>query len=308
MKFWDRMGALFTALAFTLAAGAQTTPATTTCTTAPTGISTFNIERTVPLSNVLTTLTPNAPANVLASIAAGAQEIREQLIYNPGLGTVTVTTFLVDPGSPTPTPVNNISPQNTLQTITVQISQILTSCAPTPSVLLVGRVTNSPASGVYGSLVGAPAAISAGYTTDTPAKINNVAVVIAGQVLDYSTAGTGSLTFPAVTVVPPGSTGAVSVKVLFGNGTFAQPNTTFQVPSSPFLLDATGSTGNGALTYSFTTAAGSSPVAFVQTGTPGKVNVQFPGAGGYVITVTVTDSAGNSSSLTFTLTYTGRPQ
>ena len=307
MKFWDRMGALLTALAFTVAAGAQTPPVATTCTTAPTGISTFNIERTVPLSNVLTTLTPNAPANVLAAIAAGAQEIHEQLIYNPGLGYVTVTTFLVAPGSPTPTPPGSITPQNTLQSITVQISQVLTSCKPTPSLLMVGTVINSPASGVYGSLVGAPVAISAGYTTDTPPKINNVAVVVAGQVLDYSTAATGSLTFPAVTVVPPGSTGAITVKVQFANGTFAQPNTTFQVPTSPFPLDATGSTGNGALTYSFTTPAGSSPVAFVQTGTPGKVSVQFPGAGGYVITVNVTDSAGNTGSLTFTLTYTGRP-
>lgn len=307
MKFRDRMGALLTALAFSVAAGAQTPPAATTCTTAPTGVSALNIERTVPLNNVLTTLTPNAPANVLASIAGGALEIREQLIYNPGLGTVTVTTFLVAPGSPNPTPSGVTL--NTVESATIQISQILTSCTPVPSLLMIGTVTQSPASGIYGSFVGAPAAISLGYTTDTPAKINNVAVVVAGRVLDYSSAASGTLTFPAVTVVPPGSTGAVVVKVQFSSGIVipANSSTPTQVPFSPLTLDATQSTGNGALTYTFSYVG--SPVSFTQVaGTPGKVNVYFPIQGIYTIVVNATDSQGNTGTpVMYLIQYTGRP-
>jgi hypothetical protein len=307
MKLWNATGASLAVLAFSLTAGAQTTPTTpATCTTPPTGLTAFDIERTLTANGALTTLTPNVPANVLAAVTSGAQEVREHLTYNPQLGTVTSTVFLVAPGSPTPTPPNTSS-ASAIQNTTIKVSQILTSCSPTPSLLLVGTIITSPASGLYGSLLGAPAVVSIGYTTDNPPAINNVVVMAAGLILEYSTAATGTLTFPSVTVVPPGSTGAVAVKVQFPNGSFAQPGTTFQTPVSPLLLDATGSTGTGALTYSVTAAAGT-PVAFVQTSTPGKVDVQFPNPGDYAITVTVTDSSGASNSETFTLEYTGRPQ
>ena len=307
MKFWNGMGASIAAIAFSLAAGAQTTAAPATCTTAPTAITAFNIERTVALNNVLTTLTPNAPANVLASIQAGAQEVREQIVYNPQLGTVTSTVFLVAPGSPTPTPANTAA-QNAIQSTTIQVSQILSSCSPTPSLLLVGTITASPASGVFGSVNGAPAAVSVGYTTDNPAKINNVVVLVAGQLVAYSSGAAGTLTFRSTPVTPPGSTGAVTVKVKFAGGTIAQPNTATQTPISPLLIDATGSTGTGALTYAFTSLAGHSPLSVVQTGTPGIVYIQFPAPGDYSLVVTVTDSTGATGSQQFLFTYTGRPQ
>lgn len=307
MKFWNGMGASIAAIALSLAAGAQTTTTSATCTTPPTALTAFNVERPLTLSNVLTTLTPNAPANVLAAIQAGAQEVREQLIYNPQIGTVTSTVFLVAPGSPTPTPANTAA-QNMVLTTTVQVSQVLAGCKPAPSFLLVGNVTTSPSSGLFGSLAGAPAAISVGYTTDNPPKINNVVEVIAGQIVAYSAAATGTLTFPSTPVTPPGSTGAIKVVVKFQGGTIAQPNTTYQAPVSPFLVDASGSSGNGALTFSFSNIPGHSPLAFVQTGTPGVVNVQFPTSGDYSIVVTVTDSTGASATQQFTLTYTGRPQ
>jgi hypothetical protein len=309
MKFWNGFGATLS-IALSLSAGAQTPAPPATCTTAPTSITAFNVERVVSLTNVLTTLTPTAPANVLAAIAGGALEIHEQLIYNPQLGTITSTVFLVAAGSPVPTPQSGIT--NIVETAQIQVSQILTSCSPTPSILFVGRVTNSSsaASSVFGvNFNGAPAAISVGFTTDTPAVINNVAVVIAGSVIDYSVGATGTLTVPPATTTPGGTGGGTgpTIVVKFSNGAVALPNTTIQAPLSPFLLDASSSTGTGALTYSWSAASGT-PVAFVSTDTPGKILIQFPGPGGYTINLKVTDSTGASGTFSITLQYTGRPQ
>src|SRR5580700_1116424 len=89
-----------------------TTPPAATCTTAPTSITAFSIEQELGLTNLLTTLTPNIPTNVLAALSSGAQVIRDRLIYNPQQNTLTSTVFLVAPGSPIPTPiVTNITGQ-----------------------------------------------------------------------------------------------------------------------------------------------------------------------------------------------------
>jgi hypothetical protein len=85
------------------------------------------------------------------------------------------------------------------------------------------------------------------------------------------------------------------------------PNTIIQAGSSPFFLDASSSTGNGALTFVWSTSS-NSPVAFVGTGTPGQILVQFPGTGDYAITLTATDSTGVSSTFNITLEFIGRPQ
>src|ERR1041385_7427646 len=45
----------------------------------------LSIERSLSLNNVLSTLTPTLPANLLASIAGGALDVREQTSYNPQL-------------------------------------------------------------------------------------------------------------------------------------------------------------------------------------------------------------------------------
>src|SRR6202007_1446068 len=92
----------------------------------------------------------------------------------------------------------------TVVTYTLAVTNTFFSCKPVPSVLFVG--TLSSASGAFGSLQGAPAAISIGYTTDTPPKVNNMVVLVAGAVVAYSPSATDvSLTLPAVPVTPPGS-------------------------------------------------------------------------------------------------------
>jgi hypothetical protein len=310
MNFRNKIGVLFAAIMPALVAFGQTTPPTpATCTTPPTGLTALNIERALPLSGQLSTFTPNAPASLLAAIFGGALEIREITIYNPQLGTVTLTAFTVAAGSPLPTPNFDFT-TGVLQVTTFKLSQILTSCSPSPSVLLVGTVTSqTPANGLFGNYTGATAALSFGYTTDNPPKINNVIGGIAGVAMAWSASATGTLTFPPAPTTgggtPPGT--GPTVVVNFANGTVAVPLTTTQTAVSPFLLDASSSSGNGALTFTWSTTS-NSPVAFVSTGTPGQILVQFPGPGDYAIQLTVTDSTGAKATFSLTLEYTGRPE
>jgi len=304
MKHWKTevtltAAMLLVALAGVIPLAAQTSPTTpttpSTCTTAPPGLTTLDFERAATLTDILTTLTPNLPANELASIASGAQEIREIFIYNSQQGTITSTVFLVAAGAPLPTPNFNFQ-TGVIQSTTITISQILTSCSPVPSLLIVGTVSNSSTTGVYGKLTGAPAAVSIGYTTDTPPAINNVVEVIAGAVAVYSAAGTGTVTFPAVPVVPPGSTGGVTITVTNPVlGTLVGGTKVVQVAQSPLLLDASTSTGSGPLTFTWSTLG--SPVNFTGTGKPGQILVTFPNKGDFTIQLTVTDTSTGASAM-----------
>jgi len=98
-----------------------------------------------------------------------------------------------------------------------------------------------------------------------------------------------------------------TIVVKTATGTPTAANSLIQTTLSPFLLDASASTGNGPLSFAWSTSS-NSPVAFVATATPGQTLVQFPGAGDYVITLTVTDALGNIGTFSLTLEFTGRPQ
>src|SRR6185312_6853172 len=101
----------------------------------------------------------------------------------------------------------------------------------------------------------------------------------AGLAVAWSAAGTGTFTVPAAPTgggTTPGAGPTIVVK--FANGTVALPNGVTQAQGNPFFLDASGSTGSGALTFKWETTS-NSPVAFVGTGTPGQISVQFPSAG-----------------------------
>lgn len=304
MKIWKQLEPTLTAATLLLAVAgaiplaAQTSPTTpTTCTTAPTGLTTLNFERAATLADILVTQPPNLPPNILASITGGAQEIREIFIYNPQQGTVTSTVFLVAAGAPLPTPNFNFQ-TGVIQTITTKISLILTGCNPVPSLMLVGTVSASSAAGAFGNVNGSPASISIGYTTDTPPQINNVAEVLAGLVVAYSPAGTGTVTFPAVPVVPPGSTGGVTITVSNPQlGTLVGGAKVIQTSQNPTLLDAsasTGGAGSDALTFSWSTLG--TPVNFTGTGKTGQIQVTFPGPGDYTVLLTVTDTSTGTSA------------
>jgi hypothetical protein len=293
-------GALFASV---LPLAAQTTTPTppSTCTTPPTGVSTLSIESAIPLSGLQSTITPNIPANILAGIASGAQEIRNRVIYNPQANTVTTTTFLVAAGSPIPTPLEtNVGP-STLQSSTLSVTQLFTSCTPVPSVLFVGTISNA-SPGPFGSVNGSVAAISMGYTTDNPPKINNVVEVVAGLVVAYSASGAGTITFPAAPVTPPGSGGGGPTIILNP----APPTSgSFQVYTNPFYIDASQTTSSAPpITFAWSS---DKPVNFTPNNTVANPSITFgSGKGDYHVTLTATDAKGNVSSTTFIVSYVGR--
>lgn len=310
MKAFDQIsaGILSSALLFTLVASGQTTttlpPGSPTCPTVPTSLTAFSIENTVTPTNFLATPVPNIPTNILASIVGGALEIRERLVYNSQANTLTSTIFTVAPGSPSPTPLSTNITQSTLGSFSVALTNIYQSCTPVPSILFVGTVTSSSggpaiAQGPLGSLVGAPVAISVGYTTANPPVLSNVVTLVAGTAVAYSAAGSGTVTFPAVPVTPPGTTGSGPVIVL--NPAFSSTSGLNQVSQNPISLDASGTPG--ALTYAW---SANPPVSFAPGGANAAIEqVNFPGPGTYTFTLTVTSSTG-SSTVTFPINFIGR--
>ncbi len=282
-----------------------TTTAGTTCTTTPTTLSALNIERVLTLSDILTTLTPNVSTSVLGAITGGAEEIRTRLVYNATQNTITETTFLVAAGSPLPTPLGVDVTSSTIQSYVIAIDQILTGTKPTPSLLIVGTISSATVS-PYANFTGAPVAISLGYTTATPPVINNVVEVIAGSVLAYSASGSGTLQFPSVPVTPPGTTAGNPTIVL--NPPPPAAGAPFQVFQNPFYVNAGGSTdpNNLALTYSWSSNL---PVNFSPSNTVANPSIYFvSGAGDYTITLTVTNSAGKVSTVSFPVQYLGKTQ
>lgn len=307
----------FLALALGLAAGSSvpllaqgssgttttTTTTSATCTTAPTSISALSIERVLTLSDLLTTLTPTVSPAILGAITGGAEEVRTRLIYNPSANTLTETTFLVAAGSPLPTPLSTDVTGSTIQSYVMNVSQVYSSCSPTPSVLLVGTISSAGAS-PYANFTGAPAAVSLGYTTDTPPLINNVVEVIAGSVVAWSAAAQGTLSFPAVTVTPPGTTNGNPTIVL---NPLPPASGAFQVFQDPFYISASGSTDPNNLPLTFTWSS-NIPVNFVPSNTVANPSIYFvSGSGDYMITVTVTNSAGKVSTQSFSVQFLGRP-
>jgi hypothetical protein len=305
MKFWNGMGAAVAAIGLSLAAAGQT------CTTAPTSVTTLNIERTLTLANLLTTIAPNADPATLAAVAGGALEIREVLIYNPGTSNLTSTLFLVPTGTPSPTPAGGITAANTVMVTITTVSQILASCTPSPSLIFTGTVTGSIGALLAPSLIGAVESIALGYTTDSPAKINNVTATIAGVVTAYSAAATGTLVVPGVTTpIKPGA-GDIVLKVLVDNDT-ASPittNTVVQVSTIDISLDASTLTTGGTAPLTFTWS-GNQGVVFVGGSTGPIVALQIPNPGDYPVTVTAVDSAvpPHTATLTFVLEFLGKPK
>jgi hypothetical protein len=61
-----------------------------------------------------------------------------------------------------------------------------------------------------------------------------------------------------------------------------------QTSQNPTLLNASGSTGSGPLTFAWTTLG--APVNFTGTGVPGQILVTFPNKGDFTIQLTITDN------------------
>ena len=286
--------------------------APSTCTAAPSTVQSFSIEREINPANIESTYNTTIPPDILASLAAGAFEMRERLIYNPQAATLTSTVFLVQPGSPIPTPAGiNISAM-TLASYAISVKNILASCAPVPSLIFAGTVISTgggPAvsSGIYNlRFDGASAVVSIGYTTDTPPKINNVVVLYAGLTSAYSAAGNGTVAFPTAPVNPPSQTAPTIVISINGQPqSLPLAQSPIQISTKLTTLDASKSTAasGGALSYQWSV---NPPVALIPSLTAPAIMLQFSARGGSTtVNLTVTDSAGRSSTLSVPLVYVG---
>jgi hypothetical protein len=72
----------------------------------------------------------------------------------------------------------------------MQVKQVLAGCNPTPSLMLVGTNISAPAGG-FPSTVGTPVAISLGYSDAPEPVVNNVALIVSGQVISWTAGAAG---------------------------------------------------------------------------------------------------------------------
>jgi hypothetical protein len=267
---------------------------------APT-LTAFSAERTISLTNVLTTVTPTVPAALLASLAAGAVQIREQTSYNPQNSTLTSTLFTVASGSPANTNLAQVPFGSFIATTAITVDRIYVTSAPTPAVMFVGTVTQSPVT-PYGNFSGAAATYSFGYTaantTATPptaATIGPVIEQISGIVVLYSASASGTFTITAPATTGGGGAGAVTVVI--NGSTSATPTLTTVVNQLVLDASATTTSTGGTLTFAFALAPGS-PSAAITGGNTSKASVQLnSGQNTYKFTLTITDSKGTTPTV-----------
>jgi hypothetical protein len=256
-------------------------------------VTAFTAERSLSLTNILTTITPTAPASLLASLAAGAVEIREQSSLNATNSTLVSTFFIVPTGSPNPTNLAQVPFSAFVATTTLTIDRTYVTTTPV-AVAFVGRVTQSTTT-PFGNYAGASGTYSFGYTTDTPPKINNVIETVNGLIVLYSPAATGTFTITGLPTTPGTGTGGVSVVI---NGS-SSATPTFTTVVNQILLDASASTTTtgGTLTYAWALAAGS-PSAAITGGNTSKASIQLnSGQNAYKFTLTITDSKGTAPTV-----------
>jgi uncharacterized protein (TIGR03437 family) len=308
---WSLLCSIAYAIGFSaLTLHAQSQPAPVTCMTAPPATQSFSIERAVMPSNTGTTFDTNLSSTILASLALGTLEMREQLVYNPQTNTLTSTVFLVQPGSPIPTPTDVDITSMILATYSISVDRTYTSCSPVPSVMFTGTVTSSTGgasapNGIYNlTFSGTPAAVSIGYTTDNPPIINNVVTLFAGVVVSYSPAGFGTLTFlgnpmagqPTITSVTNSASALPQIA----------PNTWVTITGSSLASTTdnwNNSIVNGALPTHLdgvSVMIGGKP-AYINYISPGQINLVAPDVSPGQVPVIVTNSTGASASFNVTV-------
>ncbi len=296
MRFRSTVGAFALASGLLLASSAPV---------AAQSLQDFNIERKIALNNILTTITPNIPASVLAALAGGALEVREVIAYNPQANTLTSTVFAVPTGSPIPTPPAVLANLGNalVEVSTMTADKIYVTATPFMSVMFVGSITQSTAT-PYGNYLGAVSNVSVGFTSDTPPKVNTVIETIAGVLVAYSP----DATVNAFTVTLPGGGG--------GGGGGGSNNPTIVIAGGTnqstlnkvITLDASGSTDpNGlALSYQWTVTGNQSVSLQHATSAVATATLGTNGPATYTFTVTATDTSGNTASATVTVNYLGR--
>lgn len=282
------MKPIFLVAALAAVGFAQTTPPV------PLG---FTLEHTVPLSQMISSTTPDLPAAVMAAVQSGALEVREQINYTQSQNTASVTIFTAAPGSPSPTPTATLAGSMVLSVVVIAVDKVYSTLKPAPGLLLTGKVIGNAPPTPFGNASGAEAAISVGYTGDTPPAIVNLTMTLAGLATLGSGTAAGTIAFPAVTP-PPGTNSGPQIVISPASGTVVAQNTV--------LLDASKTTDpNGlALTFAWASLNLAASISGANTATP-TVELR-QGAGDYIFGLTVTNSAGQVATAQVKISYYGR--
>jgi hypothetical protein len=141
-----------------------------------------------------------AKAAPVQPVVTAFQVERERLTYDPAARTVSSTIFVVPAGAPIPTPLSTDLSKATTSFYVVGVNEPVISTKPYPSILFTGTVISNPTGTPFGPYLGAAAEISAGYSTDTPPKLNNVVNLIAGATISYSPEAVGTLTISEASI------------------------------------------------------------------------------------------------------------
>ncbi|MFN0106275.1 MAG: PKD domain-containing protein [Bryobacteraceae bacterium] len=276
----------FALLAVTLPVTAQTTGPVVT---------ELSLERQLALPTTLTSTDLVLPDDKVQGITSGALEIRERLIYNPSGATLTSTIFVVQTGSPLPTPLNANLSGFILGVYTLNIEKIYSTTKPKNSLAFTGTVSSSSGGGVLGDVAGTPFSVSFAYTDDTPAKIIDLVHLMAGRVVVYTKDAAGTVVIPKPVTPPAPGQGPEIV--------ISAPTVTIDLQIALDASKTTDASGTS-LTFAWKSIGKSAAVLNPNTAV---ATVQFgEGLGDYVFEVTVTNGNGVSAKKTVTVTYLGR--
>lgn len=279
-------------------------------TTTPPGmpqISAFTSEASVPLNFVVASATPNIPNEVLAQLQGGTIQARQRITYDPARNVLTVWVFTAAPNDPLPLPQASLPQSTSSRTISLfEMSPecIIQSSSPTPNILFAGRITSNSVSAPFGSLTGATAAVSLGYSTQTPGNFTMIGATVAGSNVISSPRGQGTLTFAGTD--GGGTPGD-------GGGTPGNRAPVVQIVPLPgsttvpiIALDASASSDPDGDPLTFQWRSIGRP-ASISNANSAIAQVQLGGqVGEYTFEVTVSDNQGNSSTSRVTLSYYGR--
>ncbi|MBI2685000.1 MAG: hypothetical protein HYX27_01695 [Acidobacteria bacterium] len=263
-------------------------------TAAPT-VTELSLERQLVLATTLASSDLALPADKVQGIESGAFEVRERLIFNPTGATVTSTIFVVQTGSPLPTPLNANLSGMVLGSYSLGIEKTYITTTPKNSLAFAGTVQSASNGGVLGNVTGLPFYLSLAYTDDAPAKVADVTEVIAGRVAAYTKAASGTLTIPKPPQPPTAGEGPQIV--------ISAPAITVD---RQIALDASKTTDSSGTTLTFAWKAVNKTAVLLNPNTA-VATVQFSeGRGDYTFEVTVTNGKGVSAKKTVTVTYLGR--
>jgi hypothetical protein len=272
----------------------------------PAGAQTLNsltMERVLVLSTVHSSLTPNLPASLLGALTSGAQEIHEQTNYNPQASLVTETLFVLPAGSPLPTSLSTVPVTSYILSFAMSIDKTYVTSS---AVQFVGTISQSSAPLVgSASYQGSPATLSFGYTKDTPPKIHDVIESIAGVVVSYTGAATGTFNITLPPTGGGGGGGGTGVTIVVNGATGTTPS--FQTTVNQLTLDASASssTNAGALTYTWSIPQGSpsAGISFPGANTAVAFVQLSSGKQTYTVNLTVTDATGATATATITIVF-----